>query len=181
MVLAGSMIHVVWTDYRNGDFDIFYKRSSNKGTHWSTDTRLTTGPAWSDNPFIFTSENTVHLVWDISSRTEKKVFYKRNPKGNLNGLINTSPLIPQSFQLLQNHPNPFNPLTTIQFIIKENAFVEISVYDAIGRKVNTLVSDYLEAGTYDTYFDGSNLSSGIYYYKLIAGDFSDSRKMILVK
>jgi hypothetical protein len=181
MILSGSMLHVAWRDYRDGNFEIYYKRSSNKGSFWSTDIRLTNDPVWSDNPSIEVSEDAVHLVWDNSSRTEKKIYYKRNPKGNLTGLINTSPVIPESFQLMQNYPNPFNPVTTIIFMLKEYTYAEIFVYDILGRKINTLVNNRLEAGTYEVQFDGINLPSGVYFYRLTAGNFTDTRKMTLLR
>jgi hypothetical protein len=91
--------------------------------------------------------------------------------------------IPAEFRLGQNYPNPFNPSTLIEYDIKENSFVTIKIYDMLGREVNTLVNENMQAGRYRTTFNISNmnLSSGIYYYKMNAGTFSDIRKMVLIK
>lgn len=88
---------------------------------------------------------------------------------------------PQRFELAQNYPNPFNPTTTIRFAIPQSEDVRLEVYDVLGRKVATLVSERLAAGSYMTQFNASALSSGVYFYRLRAGAFSESRKMMLVK
>lgn len=90
-------------------------------------------------------------------------------------------VIPSEFVLQQNYPNPFNPATTISFEIPKDNFVELKVYDITGREVMLLVSEVKTAGKYDIEMNGANLPSGIYFYKLTAGDFVATRKMILVK
>jgi len=85
------------------------------------------------------------------------------------------------FQLSQNFPNPFNPTTNIQYEIPENSFVTLSVFDLMGHEVTKLVNDYREAGSYNTTLDGTNLSSGIYFYKLQAGNLTKTMKMVLSK
>jgi len=97
------------------------------------------------------------------------------------GTGNNPPNLPNHYYLKQNYPNPFNPVTTIKFGIPKSDFVYIQVFDLIGRKVKTLVSEYKQAGEYIVEFDGSNLSSGLYYYRLNAGKFSETKKMILLK
>jgi len=85
------------------------------------------------------------------------------------------------FELAQNYPNPFNPTTTIQFSIPETSFIELSVFDILGRKVAKLVEGKFEVGTHKVTFDATNLSSGIYFYKLKSEKFSAVKKMILMK
>jgi photosystem II stability/assembly factor-like uncharacterized protein len=94
---------------------------------------------------------------------------------------NISSEVPESFSLMQNYPNPFNPTTMIKWSMKEAAFVTLKVYDVMGREVGTYVNEKLNIGTYETTFDGSDLSSGVYYYKLQAGNFTDTKKMMLIK
>ncbi|HLT23574.1 MAG TPA: T9SS type A sorting domain-containing protein, partial [Ignavibacteria bacterium] len=89
--------------------------------------------------------------------------------------------IPNKFELQQNYPNPFNPSTAIKFSIPKNLNVNLKVYDLAGREVASLINKELSAGSYEYLFDGSKLSSGVYFYKLTAGDFVDTKKMILVK
>jgi hypothetical protein len=89
--------------------------------------------------------------------------------------------IPSSYRLYQNYPNPFNPATKIKFGLPENANVKLVVYDVLGREVAVLVNGFKQANTYEVDFDGAYLSSGVYFYKLDAGEFTAVRKMLLVK
>jgi parallel beta-helix repeat protein len=88
---------------------------------------------------------------------------------------------PTEFALLQNYPNPFNPTTTIRFAIPQNEHVTLKVYDLLGREVATLVDEMRNAGSYDETFDASRLASGVYVYKLVAGSFTLSRKLLLMR
>lgn len=92
-------------------------------------------------------------------------------------------LIPEKYFFYQNFPNPFNPSTTISFDIPQSAFVKLTVYDALGREVATLVNENLPAGSYNYRFttDNYQLPSGIYFYHLSAGDFSETKRMVLLK
>lgn len=85
------------------------------------------------------------------------------------------------FALYQNYPNPFNPSTTIKFSLPEKLNVKISVYDVLGQKIKEILDENKEAGIYTINFDGSELSSGIYFYRIDAGKYSDVKKMILIK
>ena len=87
----------------------------------------------------------------------------------------------EKFSLSQNYPNPFNPSTVIRFQIKDSRFVTLKVYDITGREIETLVNGKLNPGTYELKFDGSRLSSGIYFYTLTAGDFKETKKLFLLK
>jgi hypothetical protein len=89
--------------------------------------------------------------------------------------------VPKVFSLYQNYPNPFNPATTIKFDLPKSAETRLVVYDILGREVAKLVDKKLNAGRYSVVWDGSNLASGTYLFKLTAGDFEDVKKMILVK
>jgi hypothetical protein len=85
------------------------------------------------------------------------------------------------FNLTQNYPNPFNPSTRISFSIPQNSFVTLKVFDVLGNEIETLVNRDLEAGSYELEFIGKNLTSGVYFYNITAGDFSKTMKMILSK
>jgi hypothetical protein len=88
---------------------------------------------------------------------------------------------PKSFELSQNYPNPFNPNTSIRYNIPKDSKVKIEVYDALGRTVASLVNEYKSAGSYSVNFDASSLASGVYLYKISAGDFTATKKMNLLK
>jgi hypothetical protein len=89
--------------------------------------------------------------------------------------------LPTGYSLDQNYPNPFNPSTRIQFSINNTESVSLKVFDVLGNEVATLVNEELTPGIYQYDFDASNLSSGVYYYKLQAGSFTETKKMILVR
>lgn len=88
---------------------------------------------------------------------------------------------PATFSLSQNYPNPFNPITSIKYSVSSIRDIKLEVYDILGKNVTTLVNQKQGPGDYEIKFDGSKLSSGIYFYKLTAGDFSDVKSMILIK
>jgi len=89
--------------------------------------------------------------------------------------------IPHAFSLYQNYPNPFNPATSIRYELPENALVTLEVFDMLGRRVATLVNEAQASGQHQAAFDATGLSSGLYLYRLQAGEFSQTRKMLLVK
>ncbi|MBD3377092.1 DUF4397 domain-containing protein [candidate division KSB1 bacterium] len=92
-----------------------------------------------------------------------------------------TPAVIRSYELSQNYPNPFNPTTQIRFNIPESEWVTLSVYDVIGRKVAEIVNSRLQPGSYNIAFDATDLTSGLYYYRLQAGSFQDMKKMMIVK
>jgi hypothetical protein len=95
--------------------------------------------------------------------------------------------LPSRFSLYQNYPNPFNPSTKIKFDIPNSPFeggkgdVKLIVYDVLGKEISVLVNQLLKPGTYEVEWDGSNFASGIYYYKLEASDFSETKRMVMIR
>ena len=89
--------------------------------------------------------------------------------------------VPDKFLLSQNYPNPFNPVTNLEFGISNLEFVSLKVYNSLGKEVVVLVNEIKPAGRYEVTFDGSNLASGVYYYKIAAGNFTAVKRMILLK
>ncbi len=92
-----------------------------------------------------------------------------------------SEYIPDKFELSQNYPNPFNPTTRISFKVASYKVIKLQVFDILGKEITTLVNEKLQPGTYETSFDASKLPSGIYFYRLSAGDFSETKKLTLIK
>lgn len=97
------------------------------------------------------------------------------------GIESYDDVIPNAFQLKQNYPNPFNPSTTIEFSIPNSEFVSIVVYNLLGEKVADLVNELLPAGLYRSQWNAENFPSGLYIYKISAGNFIETRKMLLLK
>lgn len=96
-------------------------------------------------------------------------------------VVNPNSTEPMEYSLNQNYPNPFNPATRIDFSVKEDGLTSLRVYDMLGREVGTLVNEQKSAGTYSVEFNGSNLPSGIYFYRLTSGNFTETKKLILLK
>jgi hypothetical protein len=88
---------------------------------------------------------------------------------------------PENYELYQNYPNPFNPTTTIRFTIPHSLHVTLKVYDILGKEIATLVDEEKNPGSYEAKFDASNLPSGVYFYRIRAGEFNQTKKMVLMK
>jgi hypothetical protein len=135
-----------------------------------------------DNEAGFATNHTLQMTKYLSSATVVDTFGTmgvsviQDPVG-----VKEIPVIPTKYELQQNYPNPFNPLTTITYGIIKEAFVTLKVYNVLGVEVATLVSEKQNAGTFSASFDASGFSSGMYFYKITAGDFVSTKKMILVK
>ena len=89
--------------------------------------------------------------------------------------------LPTEFSLEQNHPNPFNPTTTISYTLPKSSYVTLKVYNINGQEVKTLVNKVQNVGYYTATFDASSLSSGLYFYTLLSDDFISTKKMLLLK
>jgi hypothetical protein len=103
-------------------------------------------------------------------------------KRNTSAIHNTGTTqIPKEFSLGQNYPNPFNPSTTIAFTIGKECFVSLKIYDVLGREIKTLIQEMLPAGRYSAQYDAAGSNSGVYFYRINAGNFSQSKKMLLLR
>jgi hypothetical protein len=97
------------------------------------------------------------------------------------GIHPISEIVPSVYFVSPNYPNPFNPSTTIKFGLPKNSFVNISIYDILGQKVSVLVNEQMKAGEYVADWNASNFTSGVYFYKIEAGEFTKTSKMMLIK
>ncbi len=120
-------------------------------------------------------EGYVNEIGDNSVANNTAVLFKNTPPRNL------SSVKPSTYSLAQNYPNPFNPTTTIKFSIPKDGLVKIRVYDISGREVANLINEVKVAGNYEIKFNGANLSSGMYFYRIESGDYIETKKMILIK
>lgn len=94
---------------------------------------------------------------------------------------NISTIASQSYKLSQNYPNPFNPATKIRFELPKSSFVELKIYNSLGKEIDVLVNEKLSAGVFEKIFNASKLSSGVYFYKLSTDEFIETKKMLLIK
>jgi hypothetical protein len=120
------------------------------------------------NDYIFACINYYTPIW-------------RRSISNILGIKKISELVPLSYILYQNYPNPFNPSTNIKYQITNNSLVTLRVFDLLGREIETLVNEQQFPGTYSVNWNADNYPSGVYFYTFTAGEFKDTKKMILVK
>lgn len=131
--------------------------------------------------YIF-SNSKIHPGVLVSFRSHLGQWFGVNPnKFPLSTDIPEVPDVPIGFSLEQNYPNPFNPSTVISFKLPVVGEVQVAVYDVLGRKVATLVNGTMSAGSHQITFEAGSLSSGVYVIRMQAGDFVDSRQIVLVK
>jgi hypothetical protein len=162
----GELVHSMNIPMNSGSITIqFNYTAPNSG---NIDTLWATGLA--------TNSNNSSSGDDWNWATNKRIII-RSPSG----VKNLSGEVPGNYSLNQNYPNPFNPSTKIDFSLPKNSNVKLTVYDMNGREVEVLVNQNLQAGVYEADWHPVNLSSGIYFYTLKTNDFTDTRKMILVK
>ena len=133
-----------------------------------------------------TSVDSVTFWW-TNGMVEKAYYLNANTLYHAvegSGIIGIKPIsseIPESFTLSQNYPNPFNPSTTIKFSVPQSGVVSIKLYDINGKETGILLNEFVKPGTYSFNFNSSGLASGVYFYRLTAGNYSEVKKMILLK
>jgi len=127
-------------------------------------------------------------IYRISVRTDDKTSgtFRRLPDAalftiSLTGVTNLAGILPREFGLKQNYPNPFNPSTTIRYSLPHKSQVLLAVHNTLGQQVATLVQGQQTAGSYEVKFDGSKLASGVYFYRIQAGSFVQTRKLLLLR
>jgi photosystem II stability/assembly factor-like uncharacterized protein len=147
-------------------------KSTDIGSSWFQQASPTT----EDLLCAFAASNSVHFAGGVNG-----ILLKTTDGGGDPVSVDDDLSTPLSFKLEQNYPNPFNPSTTIRFSIPEAAFVSLKVYNSLGQEVETLVTKELNTGNYKYDWNAEGLTSGIYFYKLQAGSFVETKKMMLIK
>ena len=132
-----------------------------------------------DRTYSITHESDSTIVNDNMTNGNESWYSFARDTSKTTGITKSE--VPSQYSLQQNYPNPFNPTTTIKYSLQKAGNVRLTVYNAIGSKVATIVNEYKPAGNYSVQFNGSNLASGIYLYRLESGQFSQVKKMILLK
>ncbi len=175
--------------------DVFYSYSDNGGLNWSVPVNLTNSPNAVEKypivPKLFTGNlPPVMYQWDQVPGCQS--FNDNAPVNRVYWILkrdiltpnNNNEILTQSkFLLHQNYPNPFNPSTRIRFEIPNGEYniTRITVYDVLGKEIRTLVNENLRPGIYETSFDANGLSSGIYFYKMSSGNFTSTKKLVVLK
>ncbi len=153
---------------------------------YSKEDKIYTGSTGTNWGLEYTAPNGLYTNLSNNKLGSPNVWGVRNNGGisrntGTIGINTISSEIPNHFSLSQNYPNPFNPATNFEFQIPKTGFVNLTIYDATGREVAILVNGEMKPGAYKADWDASNFVSGVYFYKLSAGDFSETRKMVLIK
>ena len=169
---------VAWEEGKRIGGQRYGKNLNRIGMNFYLQTRLGGGNIF---PHVRLRNHKIYTAWSeflsSSSNVSMSIFDFDNPVS-----VHRDPVAePTDFKLSQNWPNPFNPTTQLQYTLGESRLVSLKVYDIIGREVSTLVNEVKPAGSYTVSYDASLLSGGIYYCRIISGDFSSSIKMVLVK
>jgi len=168
--LRQEWLNGAWTNYRQSTFtyDTHGNELTGNNTTWS-------GSSWVSTDYDFAIA--------FNGGTYDFIGYRIIVSYTLinTGVSKDNSGIAQSYSLFQNYPNPFNPNTEIRFRITDYSKVTVRVYDILGREVATLVNEMQRPGTYSVPFDGTKLASGVYVYRLTAGQFAQTRKMVLVR
>ncbi len=182
-----SLEPIEWfAGYDDADADLY--------GYMTTNTRVSSYDSGTDGSVVFIAggENNIpagdslSFFVGISVGSTKETMLSNMTKAvdkynSWNTSAEDKPLPPGSFVLQQNYPNPFNPATAINYSIPEDTFVQLSIYNALGQKVYEVVNEYQHRGDYSYSFTASDLSSGVYFYSIQAGNNFDSKKMILIK
>jgi hypothetical protein len=149
---------------------------------WGGDTYETTdgGATWELAGFGYFM-NRFRFLSDSLGYAVGQAVYKYAPEKSTGGIRDIVYERPSGPYLAQNYPNPFNPSTTWQFRLDERSLVDLKVYDSIGREVALLIHEVRDPGTYEVTFHTGGLASGVYLYRIVAGAFSDSRRMLLMR
>jgi hypothetical protein len=172
---TNSLMSVSFTDANTGTVVGGYGmilRTTNAGSSWISQSSGTTNWLYGVS---FTDANTGTAVGDYGT-------ILRTNTGGVTGIKEGRLFInPSVFHLMQNYPNPFNPSTTIEFSVPRSGLVSLTVCDLLGREVAVLVNGERAAGTYTSTWDARGVGSGVYFYRLRAGEFSETKKLILMK
>ncbi len=187
---GNSGAYIVWEDHRNiltGDSsDVYAQRISSSGTiYWTANGfAICTFANKQMNPMIVSNGNLgAIVVWqDYRSGNNFDIYMNAfNTSGIIIAIGNSGTVNPTEFALSQNYPNPFNPVTVINYQIPKSGNVKLTIYDALGKEVNTLVNESQNPGNYQIEWNATAYPSGVYFYTLEAGSFVSNKKMILIK
>jgi predicted GH43/DUF377 family glycosyl hydrolase len=182
-----NLYHMWYTGWNHADFiQIGYATSPN-GIDWTKDTiALSPGDPgdWDDGavalPFVMVDvEDSLLKMW--YGGTDGILFQTGYATTDLPTGVEEEEILLSQFALYQNYPNPFNPSTKINFNIPQASFTSLKIYDVLGHEVATLVKEEKPAGDYEIEFNGNALTSGIYFYQIKAGNYIETKKMVLLK
>jgi hypothetical protein len=170
---SSGNIKVYFNDAGGGSNDVQIDYIQTNGVTYQAENQATNTGVWQNNSCGGSNSEWIHCAGYIDFGTisvGKQAFTEAIRE-----------VTPEAFSLSQNYPNPFNPATKITYTLKDGARVKLEVFDIAGGLVATLVNDFQTAGRHEVTFDAKSLAAGIYFYRLHAGSFTETRRMLLVK
>ena len=202
--LKFALAYCYWSAYPNDSLSIY--SSTNAGTSWTnlihySATQMNTASASCSHPFTPASTDWGTFALLLPVGTNQVEFYCYSGFGDhvyidsvgvqhssganscwgIVGIQNPGINVPKVYSLAQNYPNPFNPSTLINYSLPKAGNVELKVYDVLGREVAVLVNEFKQVGNYSVQFNANSFASGVYFYKLVSGNFTSVKKMVLMK
>lgn len=193
--IYGTM-HLQWYDTRGfaashsgGRKSTYYTYSTNRGVSWATEEKISDSSDVFGNEYgtghyhLFTTDsNRIYSVWSqLRPQYGSDVYYSWRYLPNIIGIQQNGNNIPESFILNQNYPNPFNPVTNITYDIPVSTNIQLTIYDITGRLIKMLVNEFQIAGKYSVNWNAADFPSGIYFCKLDAENYSETKKIVLIK
>lgn len=194
-VAPTGRIDAVWLDTRDNpgsvNSSLYYSYSTDAGATWATNLRLSQAfdphVGWPNQNkmgdyYHMVSDSTgAHVAWAATFGGEQNVYYG-HVAFPLTGVNGQNPgQSPASFSLSQNYPNPFNPSTMIRFALPHASFAKLTVFNLLGEQVATIVSDRFEAGAHTVRWDASGLPSGVYFFQLHADEFTQTKRLVVLR
>jgi len=183
---VGTVHNITWKSFDNvGVTEHAIEYSTDGGENWTIVRDWTDGdphtfpwtipntPSPACRVQIYCRDAAYNTAWDISNAN----FTINDPNYD----VAENPTFPEEYKLAQNYPNPFNPTTTVEYALPEATHVTLVVYDILGRRIETLIDTDQPAGYHQLIWNAKNVPSGMYFYKLQAGDYAETKKMALLK
>jgi hypothetical protein len=182
LAISGLKLNLSWTDNSSTEDKFYIQRSTNGGANWFARDSVNAGVTTYTDSLLTGGVIYCYKVMAGNCRGNSAFTTQAcDTAFSVVGITSNNSAIPKVYSLYQNYPNPFNPVTNIKFDIPKNSNVKLTVYDALGREAALLVNSTYEAGSYNVDWNASSFASGIYFYRIEAGDYVKEMKMVLVK
>jgi hypothetical protein len=179
-----SNVYVTWEDTRDNGNRLWTQRVHVDGnSHWQQQGVFTAKDVYnySEHKASTSEEGSMIVAFTDQQYVYSKKIYPDASLGAPNTIEDDNQTVLNNYTLDQNYPNPFNPNTAIEFKIPNSQFVTLEIYNILGERVSTLLSAFMLSGSHKYEWDAREFASGVYYYQLMAGDFREIKKMVLLK
>jgi len=174
-------IYIAYPNNTGTQNGIFCTRSNDQGNTFPVTAFINSVNANAKDPSIFVDANNIlYSVWTDNRSGNDGVYFSKGTI-TITNIGEISGVIPTQYELLQNYPNPFNPSTVIRYTLPVSGNISLKVFDVLGKEVAVLVNEHRSAGVHEQKFDGAGLASGIYYYRITAGNYFAAKKFALIK